>query len=259
MIARKPSAIFFAVIKALFFRELGMRFSVSKTGLFWTFFEPFMQVFIMVIAKVVIFGRGQENFDYAVFLALNFTAYNLFKNIVTKSMGSFDANRGLFIYKQVKPIDTIIARTMVELYISGIIVLIFVGIGVYFDYDLHVKDLPMVAAGFLWMAVFAFSLGLVIAIGNTFFPSIGKTVSVSMLFIMFASAVFYPINILPAPVQAMLSYNPLAHFMEMLHGYYFYALDDRFVDYGYILLWTLGSLFVGLTVYRRFEERIISQ
>ncbi|HHO65978.1 MAG TPA: hypothetical protein ENJ71_05620, partial [Epsilonproteobacteria bacterium] len=86
-------------------------------GLFWTFFQPFFQVMLFVLIKVFLFGRTSENFDYAVFLALNFTAFNMFKNIVNKSMGAFTANRGLFVYKQVKPIDTIIARSMVEVFI----------------------------------------------------------------------------------------------------------------------------------------------
>jgi len=74
---RSSLLIFFAVQKALFLREFSMRFSVSKSGLFWTFFEPFFQVFVMVLIKVLLFGTAGGNFDFAAFLALNFTAYNL--------------------------------------------------------------------------------------------------------------------------------------------------------------------------------------
>jgi len=258
LIARKPLQIFLAVQKALFLRELGMRFSVSKTGLFWTFFEPFMQVFIMVFIKIILFGKAGDNFDFAAFLALNFTAYNMFRNITTKSMGSFTANKGLFVYKQVKPIDTIIARVMVEVFITGTIILAFVAIGSYFGFDLNVKNLPMVALGFLWLVLFSFSFGLFIAVSNTFYPSVGRTINMFMMFLMFGSAVFYAIEMIPPQIQTLLLYNPLTHFMEMIHGYYFYVLDDTFVDYQYMLLWTLSLLYAGLWFYRRLEERIIS-
>ncbi|HHD79884.1 MAG TPA: hypothetical protein ENK98_09695 [Epsilonproteobacteria bacterium] len=258
MIARKPLQIFLAVQKALFLRELGMRFSVSKTGLFWTFFEPFMQVFVMVLIKMVIFGKAGDNFDFAAFLALNFTAYNMFKNITTKSMGSFTANRGLFIYKQVKPIDTIIGRAMVEVFITGIIILAFIAIGSYFGFDLNIKHLPMVALGFIWLILFSFAFGLFIAVSNTFYPSVGRTLNIFMIFLMFGSAVFYSIDMIPPHLQTFLLYNPLTHFMEMIHGYYFYVLNDQYVDYNYMLLWTLSLLYAGLWFYRRLEERIIS-
>ena len=235
-----------------------MRFSVSKTGLFWTFFEPFLHVLFFILIKVFLFGRSAENFDYAAFLALNFTAFIMFKNIVIKSMGAFTANKGLFVYKQVKPIDTIIARVIVEVFVTGVIILAFVAIGSYFGFDLNVKNLPMVALGFLWLIVFSFSFGLFIAVSNTFYPSVGKVINISMRFFMFGSALFYTIEMLPPQIQTLLLYNPLTHFMEMIHGYYFHVLDDRFVDYGYMTLWTLAFLYGGLWFYRKLEERIIS-
>jgi len=257
MAKRSSLLIFFAVQKALFFREFSMRFSVSKSGVFWTFFEPFFQVLVMIIIKVFLFGRGGENIDFAAFLALNFTAYNLFKNILTKSVGAFKANKALFVYKQVKPLDAILARILVEMFITGIIIICFVAIGLYFDFDLNVQNLPMVALGFFSLVFFAFSWGLLLAVGNTFYPSIGKTVSILMRALMFGSAIFYTIEQLPFELQHMLLFNPLTHFMEMIHGYYFDVLDDRFVDYNYMLLWTVIPLYLGLWFYKKLEERII--
>lgn len=258
MLQRSSFQIFLAVQKALFLREFSMRFSVSKTGLFWTFFEPFIQVFVMVLIKVVLFGRESENFDFAVFLALNFIAFNLFKHIIIKSMGAFTANKALFVYKQVKPIDTIIARTMVEVFITGVIIVFFLFIGVYFNFNLTVKNLPMVALGFLLLIIFAISLGVFLAVANRFYSSIGKTISILMTFMMFSSALFYTVEMLPFALQSLILYNPLVHFIEMIHGFYFYALDDKFVNYNYMLLWILIPLYLGLWLYKKLEERIIS-
>jgi len=258
LVARKPLAIFLAVQKALFLRELNMRFTTSKTGLFWTFFEPFMQVMVMVLIKMLIFSKANETLDFAVFMALNFTAFNLFKNILNKSIGSFTANKGLFVYKQVKPISTIIARTMIEVFITGIIILIFIALGFFFNFDLNIKDLPMVALGFVWLTIFSFSFSLFVAVGNTFYPSIGRTINILTTFLMFGSAVFYAMVMIPEAFRGLLLYNPLTHFLEMIHGSYFSVLDCHFVDYQYMALWTLTLLFAGLWFYRKLEERIIS-
>jgi capsular polysaccharide transport system permease protein len=258
MTKRSSLKIFLAVQNALFLRELSMRFSSGRMGMFWTFFEPFFQILIFVLIKMVLFGSGESNFDFAVFLALNFTAFNMFKNIVVKSTASFKANKALFLYKQVKPIDTIIARSMVEVFITSIIITIFILLGFYFDFDMNVEDLTMVTLGFIFLIVFAFSLGVFMAVLNVFLDSVGKLINFFMTALMFTSAVFYSIEMVPPDLQTLLLYNPLIHFMEIIHGFYFHALDDSFVSYNYILVWTLALFYIGLWFYIKLENRIIS-
>ncbi len=236
-----------------------MRFSVSKSGLFWTFFEPFFQVIFFILLKTLILGNSTENFDYAVFLALSFTAFFMFKNIVIKTMGAFSANKGLFVYKQVKPIDTIIARVMVEIFISTIVIFIFILIGFYFNFDMNIKNLPMVVIGYIFLLIFSISFGLFSAILITLFASAKNVINIILRPLLFISALFHTIEMVPSQVQNILLYNPLVHFMEMIHGYYFHVLNDKFVNYNYILLWTIILLYFGLWFYQKLEERIISK
>ena len=260
MIARKPLQIFLAVTKALFLRELNTKISIGKLGLFWTFFEPFMQVTMFILIRVLIIGRGEgSNFDYTVFMAAGFIAFNMFRHILSGSTGAFTANKGLFSYKQVKPIDTIIARALVQTFITGIIVLMFIFIGFFFQYEFAPENMLMVFFGYLWLLLFSFAVGLVVAVGSTFFVSIGKLVSIISFGLLIFSAVFYPLISLPVEAQEILLYNPLVHFMEMIHGYYIYELDDRFVDYRYMALWTIIPLFMGTWLYIKLEKRIISE
>jgi len=258
MTKRNSLKIFFAVQNALFLRELSMRFSSGRMGVFWTFVEPFFQIMIFVFIKLILFNSSSNEFDFAVFLALNFTAFNMFKNIVMKSSTAFKANKALFIYKQVKPIDTIIARMLVEVFITAIIIVLFLFLGFYFEFDIGIKDLSMVTLGFISLVLFSFSLALVIAILNAFIDSVGKLIGFLLTGLMFSSAVFYNVSVLPLEMQTVLLYNPLVHFLEMIHGTYFYALDDALVSYSYMLLWTLSLLYIGLWFYIKLEKRILS-
>ncbi len=255
---RSSLKIFLDVQNALILREFGMRFSSGQMGLFWTFFEPFVQIIIFVLIKVLLFGRSSDNFDFAVFLSLNFIAFNMFKNIVMKSLSAFKSNKALFVYKQVKPIDTIIARTVIEVFITAIIIVVFLTIGFYFGFDMEIKDLTMVSLGFLFLLFFSFSFSVFLAVLNVFVESIGKIIRFMMTGLMFGSAIFYTMEMLPTPLQEVLLYNPLIHFMEMIHGFYFFSLDDKFVSYSYMLLWSFSLLFAGLWLYIKLEKKIIS-
>ncbi len=262
---RNSIKIFFAVIRALFLRELEMRFNSGRSGLFWTFFEPFIQLFVFIAIHVLITGHSGKavharSYDYTVFLASGFIAFNMFRHILNSTIGAFKANRGLFIYKQVKPIDTVIARVLLQLFLTSVIVLAFLFIGFFFQLaNIFPKDVAMVLLGYLWLALFAFGVGLLVAVGNTFFMSIGKFVSIASFGLLILSAVFYPLSIVPNSIRNLLLYNPLVHFMEFIHGYYVYGLDTHFVDYRYMLIWTVTPPFLGLWLYLKLEKRIISE
>jgi len=246
-----------SVIHALFLREVNVRFSAGKLGYFWVIFEPLMQIFIFVMVKVLLFGNN-SNFDYHVFITLGFIGYNLFRHVIDRSLNAFSANKGLYAYKQVRPIDALIARLLIEVLITVIIAIIFIFVGLYLDLNMSPKNLGMVIFSYLWLITFAFSLGLFIAVVGLFFDSFKKVVKILLSPLMFISAIFYSMQDLPQAVQALLYYNPVVHFMEMLHGYYFFVLNDDFVDYQYIAIWTVVPMYLGLLLYRKLEKGIIS-
>jgi len=118
----------------------------------------------------------------------------MFKNIVTKSITSFEANKALFVYKQVKPINTILVRAWLEVFITIIIIVIFITIGLYFNFNIEVKNFFMVFLGFVWLILFSISIGLFLAIVNTFYDSVNKLVGFAMTGLMFCSLVFAQYN-----------------------------------------------------------------
>jgi len=257
LIKRKPLFIFFSVIKALFLRELESRISQGKSGLFWTFTEPFFQVFVFVALRSALIQSSSYNVP--LFMAVGFVPFAMFRSILSSSSGAFMANKGLFNYKQVKPIDTILSRALVELFLTCIVAMIFLVIGFFLHFDnLLPENTLMVLFAYFWFWIFAIGIGLIVGIGNTFFVSIGKIVSISTFGLMIFSAVFYPIVTLPPAAQEILLYNPLVHFMEMIHGSYLYELDTQFVDYRYMLLWTVIPWFIGIWLYEMLERKIIS-
>jgi len=259
---RKPLFVFISVIRALFLREFEMRLTQGKSGFIWTFLEPFLQVFIFVYMRVVIKEHtgAVSLYNYAVFMTSGFVFFNIFRRVLRSSMGAFSANRGLFNYKQVKPIDTIISRVLVEVFLISCVAVIFLLIGFFTGVDnLIPKDILMVFLSIVWFIIFSFSIGLLMGVGNFFYMSIGKFMNVLSFILLIFSAVFFSLSSIPPPAQEILLYNPLVHFMEMVHGFYINELDDRYVDYIYMLYWTVMPLFMGLWLYVRLEKRIISQ
>ena len=258
MIKRTSLAIFNSVVMALFLREVQTRFGTKKMGYFWAIFDAMFMVLVFAGLKAAIAKKSMPGVDFPVFLATGFLAFFLFQHIVKSSMGAFSANKALFAYKQVKPFDTIVVRVLLEILVSTVATLVFIAIGLYFDFDMAVKNFDMVMLAVIWLCVFGFSLGLMFAVFSYFYETFGKVVNVIMTPLLFVSALMYTVDSLPPVLRKIILYNPLVHFIEMIHGFYFQSLDTRYVDYEYMLYWTIIPLFLGLYFYVRAEKRILS-
>ncbi|MBD3795987.1 MAG: ABC transporter permease [Epsilonproteobacteria bacterium] len=258
MIKRTSFAIFKSVVIALFLREVQTRFGTKRMGYFWAIFDAMLMVLIFAGLKAAIAEKSMPSIDFPVFLASGFLAFFLWKNIVSKSMSAFSANQALFAYRQVKPFDTIVARVVLEILVSTMATLVFIAIGWYFEFDIAVKDFNMVILAVLWLCVFGFGLGLMSAVFSYFYETFGKIMNIIMTPLLFVSALMYTVDSLPPVLREIILYNPLVHFIEMIHGYYFHTLDTRYVSYEYMLYWTILPLFIGLFFYVRSEKRILS-
>lgn len=248
--------VFFNVIYALFLREIQTRFGTRKMGYFWAIIEPSAQIAVFLVMKVFLFNSSMGGIDFSVFLASGFIAYNLFKNILMNSMGAFESNQALFLYAQVKPIHTIFARVLVEFLIFVFISSFFLCIGWYFHSDIMPKDLLAVIFAILWFMIFAFSLGLLFAVIGTFYETFRKIINLIFTPMIFLSALFYTVDSLPPIAREYLLYNPIVHFIELVHGSYLYGLDIYYVDFNYMFLWTVIPLFLGLYFYIKTERKI---
>ena len=254
---RTSFQIFTSVVMALFLREVQTKFGTKKLGYFWAIFDPMSQVIIFSTIKMALSDRAMQGMDYPVFLATSFLTYNIFK-VALSSQAAFKSNKALFSYKQVKPFDAIVSRYLLEFLVMCLTIIIFLLFGLYIDLDIGVKNLNMVLLAVAWFTVFSFGIGLLIAVLSTFYETFAKLIGVMGLPLFFVSGLMFTVDSLPPTVREYLLYNPVLHFMEMIHGNYFNVLDTRYVDYTYMFLWTIIPLFIGLFFYIRSEKKIIA-
>lgn len=259
MLKRTPISVFRSSIFALFLMEMYDSVGVKKSGYFWLFFDVLFIVIVFAGLRGFLRGLHIPGLDAIVFLAINVSAFFYFRTTVQMLMSSFGGpSKKLFDYKQIKPIDIVISKFLFNTYIRILAVFILLFIGVYFDFDLSIKDFNMVMLAVAWLAVFSFGIGLLSAVLGNFFEAYKKIVGFMMMPLLFTSAVFYTVDSLPAELRVYILYNPVVHFMEMLHGSYFHVLDTKYVDYMYMTYWTIIPLFLGLYLYTKTEENIIA-
>jgi capsular polysaccharide transport system permease protein len=251
-IYNSPFRQFLLVILALFLRELKTRFGQVRFGVFWTIAEPMVHIVILLLVFVFIRNRMMPQVPFELFLITGLIPFFLFRHIVTGLMTSIDANKSLFAYTPVKPIDTYITRTILEVAIYVVIfAIIILSFGFWSELDVSISNPLNVLAIFAVIVLMGFSLGICASILYSIFPLTKMVLNIVMLPLYFLSAIMYPLWIIPSQYVEYLMYNPILHLIELFRQNYFshYPQTDG-INIVYPLGITLGMLFIGLYFYR---------
>ncbi|MDQ8954028.1 ABC transporter permease [Acinetobacter rudis] len=245
-------------IRALFLRELQTRFGQYRLGYLWIFIEPLFSIGVMLVLFGAIMQRTLPNISFEVFLLNGIVPFSMFRSGINQAIGAAQANKGLFSYRPVKPIDALIARNLLELFLGFSTYTLFSIIFLWIGYQLSFDQIPTLL--FYWLLLFGLmlSLSLVFMVIGDISKEINKFVSVLFFILYFLSGVIYPIGIIPVQYREYLLYNPLIHIFEpMRHAVApSYPLVDG-ISLNYVLIWILLSMFIGLLLYKRFERRMI--
>lgn len=247
-----------AAVKALFLREIKTRFGKYRLGYLWAILEPTAHLLVLLAIFGYIKNRTMLDISFPVFLLNGLIPYFIFSHIATRSIGAIEANQGLFNYRPVKPIDTIIARTLLEtlIYVGVYIILMaIVGLlGENFAFN-HIITLV-----FTWVLLVAFSFGVglvFMVLGNTF-PETEKFLPIIIKPLYFVSCVMFPLHSIPKNYWPYLLWNPIVHAIELSRESVVASYTSGDVSLAYLALCALFALFIGLLMYRISEEAMLT-
>ncbi len=246
-----------AVLFALVQREMSARVGGQWVGAIWTLFEPLAHVLMLV----TVFGlmRNLPGIEYPVFLATGLIPFFFFQKLVTRLLDGIDANRGLFAYRQVKPIDALVARAVVDALMNLLVYLVTLLILGWIGYHvLPGKPLEVMAVTAL-IALFGLSFGTLTAVLGHDRPRLRSIIRLLFLPLYLASGVMFPVDTLPREYIDILLWNPMLHLVEISRHNFIPAFTPTDgVNVVYPLAWTLVSAALGLSLYRANRLRLLT-
>lgn len=242
------------VINALILRETVVRAGKQSLGFLWVVLEPLAYVALTIGIYLLTGRKTHSGLPLIPFFISGFMPFLTFRNTATRVMMAAVSNSAIMIYPQVKLLDIIVARSLLEgaisIVVSGILVLIMVA----FDLG-EAPNNPLGFIMMIWFAVFAgMSLGVTLGIMNQYSRETEKIFRPLLRVLMFVSGVFFLADDLPARLQGIAIYNPVFHLIQGAREYFFHNLRE-FYDPIFVFLCALPLLFFGLTVERATSRR----
>lgn len=204
------------VIYALMIRELSTRFGRQNIGFLWVMVEPLL--FAGVVAIIWRLTKGPEEHGVSViaFVVSGYIPITLFRHGVQRSVAAFTANGALLYHRQIKILDFVLVRFVIEV-LGGLMAWAFIGsILIYFDLFPIPSNIGLLIAGWSIYALFCFSLCLVIAPLSEMSEIMEKFIPVSTYVMIPFSGLFYMVSWMTPQMRDFLLLSPFVNGMEMM-------------------------------------------
>lgn len=257
MIKRTSLEIVGSVTFALILREVRGRFGRVRMGAFWTVAEPLLHILAFTIFVTALRGATVNGIEFPVYLFCALAPFLLFRNIVFSLMESLEANKGLFSYKQILPLDTFVSRAVVETTIFALVYcLISIGF-LWLGYDVTIDNPIEWLATLATALTFSFSLGVAFAMVVQVLPEAKVFFRLIFLPLYILSGILFSPASLSAEVQSLLLINPYLHITELLRAEVFSSYRPMSgVSMHYIFVVAVASLCISLAIYRLRREHL---
>ncbi|WP_341887611.1 ABC transporter permease [Variovorax sp. YR752] len=244
---------------ALVIRELRARVQGRWLGLMWMLFEPLAHVLLIL----TIFGFRQHavslNIELPVFLVTGLLPFFIFRNLARRLSNSITSNRNLFSYRQVLPIDALVARAAVEIglysavYVAALTLLGWLG---YHWVPRAPLELIAVSVVLLLLGI---GLGLVFSVLVHRRPRVGTVVNLLFYPLYLLSGVIFPVHGLPLAVREWLLWNPVLHLIELSRFFFIphYAVLPG-TSFVYPAAFALVVAALAMSMYRVYRFQFVT-
>lgn len=244
------------VVQALTRRELMTRFGRNNIGFLWIMVEPLL--FAGLVGVVWTFIRGPISADISIlaFVVTGYIPLTFLRHSFGRAANIFVANSALLYHRQIKVLDFIIVRVLIEstgammAYVFAGIVLAFFGV---FPFPANIAAL---VGGWAIYVFFIFALCTILAPISEVSEVVEKLVPVSIYLSIPVSGVFNFAAWLPPNIREALMWSPLVSGMELMRYGLFGSSVTPYYDLPKAIGISLVCLLVGLILTRRVRREL---
>lgn len=245
------------VVSALMVRELVTRFGRENIGFLWMMVEPLL--FAGLVGLVWRYMKGPEEHGVSIvaFVASGYIPLTLFRHAVTRSTRVFSVNGSLLYHRQIKILDFIFVRFLIEV-IGSMMAFTFIGILLYVLNEFPVPaDLGSLFAGWFFYCLFTFSLCLVLAPLSEMSEVLEKLMPVTLYIMIPFSGTFTMVSWLTPDLQKFMLYSPFVSPMELMRYGLFGDRVNPIYDLTIPIACSMVLMIIGLSLCRRIRRTLV--
>ena len=241
------------LLKQLVKRDLTSKYKDSILGVIWSFVNPLCVMLIFTAIFSVLFRFQIKN--YPVYFLTGRIVFDFFINGTKGAMTSIKRNS--YILKRIYVPRYMFATGSVAYeFINFLISLVILfGVMIITHAPFYLSIISVIIPLIL-LIIMIMGIGLILAVLNTYFSDVGHIYSIFTLLLMYASALFYPMEVVPANVQMIFTLSPVYVAISCFRDAIMYNTVPNFLSLLYLAFSALMFFAVGFLLFRIHEKRL---
>lgn len=244
------------VTQQLVKRELNKKYSRSRLGILWSVLNPLLSMAVLSLVFSTMFRKSIEN--YPVYYLTGLILWNLFTGATNSAMTSLADNQTLLLQtrfpRMIFPLSRILASFVNFLYSLVPYAVILAVFSIPFSWTM-VFFVPIV----LLLVLFSTGVGYLLSVLYIYFGDIRHLYGVFLTLWMYLSALFYPLALLPATMQALIGENPVYCFISAARDCMMYGQTPPAGVWLRMFLWTVLLFGAGCRCFVRNQRKIMQR
>lgn len=235
-------------------RDFFVRYRRSILGIVWTLLNPLANMIILTIVFSSLF-RNQIEYFPAYVLSGNIL-FGCFSEATGSGLTAIISNAGMlkkvYVPKYIFPMSKTIVPFLNLLFSILALFVVMLVIGVPFK-----VQMILIPVAILYLLVFCIGMSLLLSAMYVSFRDIQYLYNILLTALMYMSAVFYDINIVPVQFMPLFACNPMLHYIRFFRASTLYGTWPPLSDHVMCAGIAIFTMCIGLYVFYRRQDKFI--
>lgn len=234
-------------------KNFAAKYKDSVLGIFWSVLKPLLIMVLLTIIFSTLFGNRVDN--YPVYFLSGKCIYDFFSAATNLSMNSIKSNQNI-LKTTAAPKHIFVLGSIISEFLNFIITLIIlIAVMIVTNAPFHVT-MPLSIIPITSLLIMVTGIGLMLSVFRIYFTDIEHLWSVVILMGMYASAIFYPMDIIPEPYHRYMILNPIFWIIDQFRSLSLYGTIPNTLYLINSILISLIILVFGIIIFKKFEKKV---
>lgn len=235
-------------------KNFSSKYKDSFLGIFWTILSPLLMMGLFTIMFSTIFSKSIDNF--AVYFLSGWCLFMFFSTTVSSSMSSLKSNKNI-LQKTPAPKYIFVLGSIISEFLNFVIVFfLLILIMIITHAEFHLSTMIFSVIPIISLLIMLAGLGLMLSVVCVYYTDVQHLWAVISMMIMYASALFFPMSIIPEPFRSYFALNPLYWVIDQFRCFVCYGVFPQIMSIVNSLLLSLIILVFGVIVFKKYVNKI---
>lgn len=235
-------------------RNFSSKYKDSVLGIFWSVLRPFLMMLVFTIIFSTLFSKDIANFP--VYFLSGRCIFDFFNGAVGVSMNSILGNKSI-LRRTSAPKHIFVLGSIISEFLNFLISLILLAIiMVATNAPFYFLVMPVAIMPIFSVLIMVTGLGFLLSILATYYTDVKHLWGVLSILLMYGSALFYPMDIIPEPYHRYMILNPLFWAVDQFRSVIYAGVIPDFLNMFNLFVISLIILVLGLMVFKKYENKV---